>query len=356
MRRTIDARIQQRQERQQQLKDTLSRLGDLLAHGLKRRQRRQARELLEILYTDISELVTAQNREWDAYANNHTSQVFRSLHWKIDTLEAEYANVRALITGFLHLEESLKRLAERIDAAGAGVEEKQQLDAARERLSTFRYSDFEARFRGDRESVREQLAGYIDFFPAGAKVLDLGCGRGEFVQMLQAAGRDAEGVDLSRTMLEEAEQRGLPCRRADIFAELKNRADHSLGGIFSAQVIEHIDPGLLHELVSQCRRVLKPGGVLVLETVNPLSLFALSRIFFLDATHVKPLHPEYMRFLLDSRGFCDIDIRYGPPPAGEALLEFAPDLPGAREFNSNVDRLNELLFGPSVYAVRGVCP
>jgi len=356
MRRTIDARIQQRQERQEQLKDTLSRLGDLLTDGLRGRRRRQAKEILETLYNNVVELVTAQDREWDAYSNNHTSEVFRSLHWKIDTLEAEYANVRALITGFLNLEESLKHLAERIDNAGAGPEEREQVEAARERLSTFRYSDFEARFRGTWESVETQLARYVDQFLAKENVLDLGCGRGEFVQMLRSAGRKAEGIDISRTMLEEAEQRGLPCRRADILEELAQRPDASLGGVFSAQVIEHLAPGVLREMVTHCRRVLKPGGILLLETINPLSIFALSRIFFLDVTHEKPLHPEYMRFLLDSRGFRDINILYGPPPQAEALLEIPPDLPGAREFNTNVDRLNALLFGPSVYAVRGVRP
>lgn len=356
MRRTIDARIKKRQERQEQLRDTLKRLGDLLADGLRGRRRRQANELLETLYNNIVELVTAQDREWDAYSNNHTSEVFRSLHWKIDTLEAEYANVRALITGFLNLEQSLTRLAERIDATGAGPEQREQVEAARERLSTFRYSDFEARFRGTRESVQTQLAGYVDQFPLHEKILDLGCGRGEFVRMLLAAGRKAEGIDISRTMLEEAEQHKLPCRRADILEELAQRPDASLGGVFSAQVIEHLVPEVLREVVTHCRRVLKPGGVLLLETVNPLSLFAVSRIFFLDVTHEKPLHPEYMRFLLDSRGFRDINILYGPPPPGEALLEIPPDLPGAREFNTNVDRLNALLFGPSVYAVRGVRP
>lgn len=356
MRRTIDARIAKRQERQEKLKDTLTRLGDLLADGLRGKHRSRARQLLDTLHQDIVELVTAQDREWDAYSNNHTSQVFRSLHWKIDTLEAEYANVRALITGFLSLEDSLNRLAQRIDATGAGPRERGQVEEARERLNTFRYSDFEARFRGDRESVREQLSRYVELLPAGEPLLDLGCGRGEFVELLQEAGRNIEGIDLSRTMLDEAAMRNLPCRRANILEELAGRPDASLGGIFSAQVIEHLPPEVLQEVINHCRRVLKPGGVLLLETINPLSLFALSRIFFLDATHVKPLHPEFMRFLLDSRGFADVDVLYGPPPPGEALLEVPPDLPGAREFNTNVDRLNAILFGPSVYAVRGICP
>ena len=356
MRRTIDERIAKRQEKQEQLKNTLSQLGDLLAEGLRGKRRHVARELCDNLYREVADLITLQDREWDAYSNNHTSQVFNSLHWKIGTLEAEYANVRALITGFLSLEDSLTRLSERIDAAGAGPEEREQVEAARERLSTFRYSDFEARFRGDRESVREQLAGYVKVFPAGQPVLDLGCGRGEFVEMLRDAGFAAQGVDLSRTMLEEAQQRGLPCRRADILEELARRPQASLGGIFSAQVIEHLDPEVLREMVSRSRRTLKPGGVLLLETINPLSLFALSRIFFLDITHAKPLHPEYMRLLLDSRGFRDVEIIYGPPPPGEALLEIPPHLPGALEFNSTVDRLNAILYGPSVYAVKGVCP
>ena len=355
MRRTIEERIENRKKHQEKLKDTLTRLGDLLAGRLRGRNRRLATELMEELYSDISGLVTAQDREWDAYSNNHASRVFSSLHWKIDTLEAEYANVRALVTGFLHLEQSLKNLIERIDNAGEVTpEDRGKLEAARERLTTFRYSDFEARFRGSRESVSAQLGRYVEQFAPVDDILDLGCGRGEFVSMLLKAGKSAEGVDLSRTMLDAATEQGLPCRRADLLKELRARPESSLGGLFSSQVIEHLPSDYLKNMVEECGRVLRPGGILIMETVNPLSLFALSRIFFLDVTHNKPLHPDFMRYLLENRGFHPVEILYGDPPPGEALEEISPDHESARAWNSNVDKLNTLLYGPSVYAVKGV--
>jgi O-antigen chain-terminating methyltransferase len=106
-------------------------------------------------------------------------------------------------------------------------------------------------------------------------------------------------------------------------------------------------------MVLQCRRVLKKGAPLVLETVNPLSLFALSHIYFLDVTHHKPLHPEYMRYLVESSGFADVRILYADDPGGEGLMEIGPQDPIAREFNTNVDKLNKILFASPVYAVMG---
>lgn len=128
----------------------------------------------------------------------------------------------------------------------------------------------------------------------------------------------------------------------------------SVGGIFSAQVIEHLEPGYLRAMVLESARVLRPGGVVVLETVNPLSLFALSNIYFLDVTHQQPLHPEFMRYLLESSGFFEVAIIYAEELPAEQLAGISPENTLAREFNSNVDKLNKLLYSSPVYAVTGI--
>jgi O-antigen chain-terminating methyltransferase len=91
-----------------------------------------------------------------------------------------------------------------------------------------------------------------------------------------------------------------------------------------------------------------------METINPLSLFALSRIFFLDLTHRKPLHPEYMRYLLENTGFSGVEIHYSGDLADEKLEEIPPENPAARIFNANVDKLNQILFDSPQYAVTGM--
>ncbi len=144
------------------------------------------------------------------------------------------------------------------------------------------------------------------------------------------------------------------CLKADALEFLKARPDASLDGIFSSQVIEHFEPGYLRRAVAECFRALKPGAVLLLETINPLSLFALSRIYFLDPTHQRPLHPEYMRYLLENSGFAAVEILYGAEPEEEKLAAADPASPQALPFNGNVDRLNRLLFPSSEYAVKGV--
>ncbi|MCP4219285.1 MAG: methyltransferase domain-containing protein, partial [bacterium] len=193
-------------------------------------------------------------------------------------------------------------------------------------------------------------------FSYADNLLDIGCGRGEFVRMLLDAGKQAEGIDISHSMLRVAEEKGLPCKNADALQHLQQKESESLGGIFSAQVIEHLQPDYLKELTTEAFRVLKKDAPLVLETVNPLSLFALGNIYFLDVTHQKPLHPEYMRYLLENTGFNDVEIIYPEELTEEKLDEIGADVPTALQFNSNVDKLNKLLYASPVYAVKGIKP
>jgi len=191
---------------------------------------------------------------------------------------------------------------------------------------------FENRFRGDEAQVKEELFRYQDFFERG-KVVDLGCGRGEFLEILQEKGIEAEGV---------------------LLAWLVNQPDESLAGIFSSQVIEHLPPSYLRQLIQQAYFKLAPGGKIILETINPTSVFALVQIYFLDFSHSQPIHPLALQFLLENHGFEEVRILYGPPPQDEQLQTLPSPENRAEIFNSNIDKLNKLLFAPLNYAVTGV--
>jgi O-antigen chain-terminating methyltransferase len=353
MRRVIEDLVEKRKTRQEELKASLQDLAAAIERpGFLKKGGEKARESLARFQAALTGYVTAQDKEWDAYAGNHSTMVFKSLEWKIEKLEAEYSNLKTLLVHFAQLENKLDRLLESF-AHEATPETAAELRGVKEQLSPIQYADFERRFRGSSEEIAQRLARYLPLFPAGGEVLDIGCGRGEFLALLRQSGRRPLGLDLSDSMLEEARQRGLACVKADALEFLEKRPPASLDGIFSSQVIEHFAPGYLRRVVAESFRVLRPGAVLLLETINPLSLFALSRIYFLDPTHQRPLHPEYMRYLLEASGFRAVEILYGAEPDAEKLMETDAALPQALAFNTNVDRLNRLLFPSSEYAVKG---
>ena len=354
MRRIIEDLVEQRKRQQDKLLNTLDQLGELLENrALRQPEKESLKNKLHELGDDICQLITLQDREWDAYSNNHSTTVFKSLQWKIEKLEAEYVNVKILITNFVTLESSLQHM---IDSIKDRTDDQTltKLEEIKKQLSPYQYSDFEARFRGEAAAVKEKLQRYLPYFNEHDNILDIGCGRGEFVELLSKAGKQAEGIDSSDSMLTIAQEQGLTnCFKSDALGYLKNKAAESLGGIFSAQVIEHFTPDYLREVLLACRRVLKPGSPILLETINPASLFAMAHIFSLDITHQKPLHPEYMRYLLENSGFSQVDVIFLDEMTEEKLVELGPHHELAKEFNTNVDKLNQLLYSAPTYAIHG---
>jgi O-antigen chain-terminating methyltransferase len=203
--------------------------------------------------------------------------------------------------------------------------------------------------RGSVEEIRERQRVYLDDFRGQRPVLDIGCGRGEFVALLREAGIDARGIDADADMVAYANGEGLPVEQADAVEYLNGLGDASLGGIFMAQVVEHLPPPTLVRLLELAATKLNRGGLLVAETINPLSPIAL-RNYFADLTHAQPLVPETLELLARQGGFAETEVRYLNEPAGR-LTE--PDDPVVA---ANVRRLNELLFAPLDYALLARTP
>ena len=223
------------------------------------------------------------------------------------------------------------------------------------------YLAFEDLHRGTREEIKRRQSVYLPYFQLSvshqAPLLDLGCGRGEFLDLCRAAGLPARGVDVNPAMVAFCRELGLDVTESEGLTFLRALPPASLGGILLSQVIEHLSVDQLTELVALCAEKLAPGGVLIAETVNPQSLSTFSGAFYVDLTHTKPVHPEAARFLWRWAGLGDVQILYLSAPSPEQKLEplpggtSAPDLAGA--FNRNVDRLNQLIYGPLDYAVVG---
>jgi SAM-dependent methyltransferase len=206
------------------------------------------------------------------------------------------------------------------------------------------YFAFESRMRGSVDAIRERQRRYVEDFREAAPVLDVGCGRGELLQLLREAGTDARGIDADADMVAYARGEGLEVEQADLVEYLERLEDGSLGGIFMGQVVEHLPPGVLVRSLELAARKLRRGGLLVAETINPLSPLAL-RHYFADLTHAQPLVPETLELLTRQSGFAETEVRYLNEPA-ERLTE--PDDP---VLAANVRRLNELLFAPLDYAL-----
>jgi SAM-dependent methyltransferase len=306
--------------------------------------------LSELSHLSVA-LFDAKDKEWDALSNNHVAMIFKSLEWRVDQLEAQYKDAKMLMKRFLDLREKLTRLA-------ATLEEKKmptpaQVGEILQPLEDWRYTGFENRFRGSEKAVKIQLEGYLPFFKKGQKVVDLGCGRGEFLDLLKSKWIDAEGIDSNEQMVSLCKDKGLACRKGDILERLAEYEDGSIGGIFSSQVIEHLSPSYLKRLLEIAFVKLAPAAPIVLETINPTSVFALVQIYHLDISHQQPIHPQALKYLLESSGFEDIEIRYSVPLEEEMLKT----LPGADEhtalLNQNIDSLNKLLYAPPNYAAVG---
>jgi len=218
----------------------------------------------------------------------------------------------------------------------------------------FDYAGFEERFRGSEEELKERQRSYVQYFEGRENILDIGCGRGEFLELLREGGIKARGMELDFDMVLLCRDKGLDVVRDDVFAYLAALPDDSVGGVFAAQVIEHLPPRRVIELVNLCYRKLAPAGVLILETPNPKCLMVFADSFYKDPSHVQPLHPDTLQFLLEATGFHEVELRFSAPvdPFMRIPLLQAPGADLER-FNEGIERLNSLLFGFQDYAVIG---
>lgn len=202
------------------------------------------------------------------------------------------------------------------------------------------YRGFEDRHRGGFDEITtRQREDYLELLTAlpnpELPIVDLGCGRGELVTLLDEAGSPAIGVDANLGQISDTQSGQF--EQADLFRWLDQQADGSCRGVVSMHVVEHLPADLQVRLVFESRRVLAPGGALVLETPNTLSLSIAASNFWVDPTHARPVHPLFLEFLAREAGFAEIETRpLHPIPA---------EFPATAETAPLVDNLNSLILG-----------
>ena len=302
-----------------------------------------------------AESTTARERRYEARERRHVAQV---------------EDVRASFAVVNQLTHTLKRELERLEEASPPVETpgsrtKAATGAVASSLDSYKYVGFEDLYRGSTDEIRDRLASYLDDFSGASDVLDVGCGRGEFLELLRDRGIGARGIDSNHEMVEVCKAHGLICDETDALSFLRDQSDGSVGGLFSAQVVEHLEPSYLLKLLDTAYLKLRPGSKLILETINAASWSAFFHSYIRDITHVRPLHPDTLKYLVSASGFQNIHVRYLSPYPDDFKLKPIP-LPSqpsdatapapvafgvAVTFNENVEKLNDLLFADQDYAV-----
>ncbi|MBE9032835.1 methyltransferase domain-containing protein [filamentous cyanobacterium LEGE 11480] len=255
-------------------------------------------------------------------------------------LQADVSQTKRLMRQILNQDEIILNHAE------STIERHNPLDG--QQIDDF-YSAFEDEFRGSREAINQRLRKYIPLIadanlPPLSKILDLGCGRGEWLEILNAEGYETIGIDLNDAMLEQCQAAGLNVVKVDALEYLKALPDNSITAITGFHIVEHLPFEILVSLMSEAFRVVQPGGFVLFETPNPRNVLVGSFSFYLDPTHRNPIPPEVLQFLTRYSGFEQVTPIWVNPS----------DRPKVVEDSELAKRFNELFYGFMDYAVMGL--
>jgi len=342
-----------------------------------------------------SHQASLQTIEWMAAVVQHWDDIHRSMEGlaarsqrteaSVTALAAQHDELRAAVSVLQQAAQTLKREVSRLSASNSqlpipnsqGSTPNPQLPTPKapgvgaaapgnqfDDLDSHKYVAFEDQFRGSADDIRARVAEYLPIFVGTSEVLDVGCGRGEFLALLREHGIGARGIDVNPAMVDVCQANGLDAQAGDALTYVRSLPDGSLGGLFAAQVIEHLEPRYLMQLLDAAFDKLRPGAPIVLETINPACWFAFFESYIRDLTHVRPVHPDTLTHLLVASGFQHVEIRYRAPyPEHDKLQEIGVGA-GIRDsgsgiqdvvetLNANVEKINRLLFTYLDYAAVG---
>lgn len=245
-----------------------------------------------ILEQRFEERVAAQHQDFEG-ALERANFAMQQRFWKeLEKVRVEYERI-------IYAEiRSVRQQPASIALAGGGADAAIDID----------WVHFANKFRGDAAKIQKHFEGYAGRFEGCERVLDIGCGRGEFLSLLKQRGAAGVGVDLHEENVSVAHAAGLDVRKADVFEFLSQEGPGAFDGIFCAQVIEHLAPAAVWKLVQACSLALRPGGVVVFETPNPECLAIFATHFYVDPSHTRPVPPALLCFYLEEAGFGRLEV------------------------------------------------
>lgn len=306
-----------------------------------------------------------------AFVDTKDRQLAANLTTRVDALAPALESIAELRTHVAVLQRTTDML-KRTAGLQSPVASPQSLASSPQSVVSshddYKYVAFEDQFRGSNDEIRTRLSAYVPLFANASNVVDIGCGRGEFLAALKDAGVRARGVDRNSEMAAIARERGLDAVHGDALAYLEALDDGSLGGVIAAQVVEHLEPSYLVRMLDAASRKLRQGTPIVIETINPACWLAFFSSYIRDLTHVRPVHPETLQHLLRAHGFERVELRYSAPVPPHMKMQTV-DLPAeilssndasaaaiaraARTVNANATIINNLLFTHLDYAAIG---
>ena len=214
------------------------------------------------------------------------------------------------------------------------------------------YFDFENKFRGSRLQIKNNQKQYIEYFEGKYNVLDIGCGRGEFLELLKEFDIEATGVDSYDVFVEYCKMNGLKAVNHDAI-EYISELEGNIGGIFAGQIVEHLNINQIVDLCNLAYEKLSEGSYLVIETPNPTSLAIYTNAFYIDPSHIKPVHPLTLKYLLEKAGFEHVEIKFIAESAININIPAIDidQIKNSQEINDYFNLIGELLFGSQDYAI-----
>ncbi|MBO7447768.1 methyltransferase domain-containing protein [bacterium] len=270
---------------------------------------------------------------------------FKELHGLVDDLQLRNAAIGGV---FSELKEKLASGNFTVAAGGKKEAAPSVIDDFEKAWQSADYELFEDESRGDVADIRERLGFYVPLLEKAAKgggvVADLGCGRGELLELLKEKGLSAIGIDNNEAAVIRGKKAGLNMECKDLFQYLREAKEGSLAAVTAMHVIEHMTPSEQGEFLALSLKALKPGGLIAMETPNIMNLHVASCDFYSDITHVRPVHPVALRNRMKQMGYKDIDIKFLHPfPQSEQLILDAPGL--NEEAKKNFEKINDLIWG-----------
>ena len=268
-----------------------------------------------LIEQNFRDSVRQQHDDFSKEMDSRTIDIQKKLWQDMEKIRGEYDRL-------IHTE--LRLLRQR--PASAGLLAGSPAPAQEEPLN-IDWMRFAEQFRGSEDRIREQQKRYIDRFAgASGAILDIGCGRGEFLEAAKAAGLSARGVDQNTDCIALCRSKSLDVEQVDIFEYLESLADGSLGGAYCAQVVEHLSPAAVARLISLLSRKLRLGSLVAIETPNPECLAIFATHFYIDPTHTRPVPAPLLRFYLEEAGFGAVQIERLAPAIESmpALQELPP--------------------------------
>ena len=259
------------------------------------------------LQQDVQGLKSAVSPEWVNHVNLMTTDISRHLN-AIDQLTKKFERSQNEINSDLRILESRVRADPfriRSLEIASSRDGRNTLGFDSQRAGT--YAEFIDMFRPEFDELAKQLSYVASWLPSEGKAVDLGAGRGEMVTVLTKNGLDAFGIDSDQSVVDEAKTRGIDIRCQGISEFLRSEKSDTYSVVTAIHVVEHVSFEVLTDWFNEIKRILKPGGVFILETPNPHAIDAF-KAFWIDVTHVRPYYPESLLHMMLSAGFTKAEI------------------------------------------------